>query len=325
MAVDLRSRRPGSSLYLVTTPNGEGLAGNVGSLRAGRARPSGLARNVLSPPRIARRRRASRAGRVVQLARRLSSPGRARPRRARAPLRHHRQCRPLVVRAGRRARAGRRILRQPPRAQPHRRHDRHGAHHHGRRSCRPAAGRRHRRRARPARRQRQRHARAHRGVDARSQGGFRQHRPRSEDAADAAAQSLRAGAAQAEQRSRIPRGAGIDDRGIRRAHPHLRCAVDDRARRIRPGARQYDRVRRRRDRPRCRRALRAAGRARRALRSRSMPPAAAPVRGNRELVSQALANLVDNAIKYAARTATSSTASRRRSWSEPATRASASC
>ncbi len=30
-----------------------------------------------------------------------------------------------------------------------------------------------------------------------------------------------------------------------------------------------------------------------------MPSAAAPVRGNRELVSQALANLVDNAIKYA--------------------------
>src|SRR5205823_3571306 len=29
-------------------------------------------------------------------------------------------------------------------------------------------------------------------------------------------------------------------------------------------------------------------------------PTAAPVRGNRELVSQALANLVDNAIKYAA-------------------------
>jgi signal transduction histidine kinase len=29
-------------------------------------------------------------------------------------------------------------------------------------------------------------------------------------------------------------------------------------------------------------------------------PAPAPVRGNRELVSQALANLVDNAIKYAA-------------------------
>jgi signal transduction histidine kinase len=32
IVVDLRSRRPGSSLYLVTTATGEGLAGNVGSL-----------------------------------------------------------------------------------------------------------------------------------------------------------------------------------------------------------------------------------------------------------------------------------------------------
>jgi hypothetical protein len=35
IGVDLRSRRPGSSLYLVTTPSGEGLAGNVGSLEPG--------------------------------------------------------------------------------------------------------------------------------------------------------------------------------------------------------------------------------------------------------------------------------------------------
>jgi signal transduction histidine kinase len=34
-AVDVRSHRPGSSLYLVTTPMGEGLAGNVGSLEPG--------------------------------------------------------------------------------------------------------------------------------------------------------------------------------------------------------------------------------------------------------------------------------------------------
>jgi hypothetical protein len=34
-SVELRSRRPGSSLYLVTTPNGEGLAGNVGALEPG--------------------------------------------------------------------------------------------------------------------------------------------------------------------------------------------------------------------------------------------------------------------------------------------------
>jgi signal transduction histidine kinase len=33
--VDVRSRRPGSSLYLLTTPSGEGLAGNVGSLEPG--------------------------------------------------------------------------------------------------------------------------------------------------------------------------------------------------------------------------------------------------------------------------------------------------
>jgi hypothetical protein len=35
LVLDLRSRRPGSSLYLVTTPTGEGLAGNVGSLETG--------------------------------------------------------------------------------------------------------------------------------------------------------------------------------------------------------------------------------------------------------------------------------------------------
>jgi signal transduction histidine kinase len=38
--VEARSRRPGSSLYLVTTPTGEGLAGNVGSL------PRGVMNNI---------------------------------------------------------------------------------------------------------------------------------------------------------------------------------------------------------------------------------------------------------------------------------------
>src|ERR1700691_1600439 len=33
--LDLRARRPGSSLYLLTTPSGEGLAGNVSSLEPG--------------------------------------------------------------------------------------------------------------------------------------------------------------------------------------------------------------------------------------------------------------------------------------------------
>ena len=40
-AVELRSRRPGSSLYLVTTPNGEGLAGNVAALQPGALSHSG--------------------------------------------------------------------------------------------------------------------------------------------------------------------------------------------------------------------------------------------------------------------------------------------
>jgi signal transduction histidine kinase len=35
LVIDARARRPGSSLYLVTTPAGEGLAGNVGSLAHG--------------------------------------------------------------------------------------------------------------------------------------------------------------------------------------------------------------------------------------------------------------------------------------------------
>src|SRR5690349_8099114 len=35
LLVDARSRRPGSNLYLVTTPAGVGLAGNVGTLEAG--------------------------------------------------------------------------------------------------------------------------------------------------------------------------------------------------------------------------------------------------------------------------------------------------
>src|SRR5258705_8417205 len=41
--VDARSRRPGSSLYLVTTRAGEGLAGNVGSLATGILEKSGWA------------------------------------------------------------------------------------------------------------------------------------------------------------------------------------------------------------------------------------------------------------------------------------------
>ncbi len=52
--------------------------------------------------------------------------------------------------------------------------------------------------------------------------------------------------AQIRQRGRLPRGAGAHHRRIRCADPHLQRAADDRAGRIRPGARRHDRLRRRR-------------------------------------------------------------------------------
>ena len=49
--VDTRARRPGSSLYLVTTNAGEGLAGNVGSLPPGLLEKRRLERNRIPPLR----------------------------------------------------------------------------------------------------------------------------------------------------------------------------------------------------------------------------------------------------------------------------------
>ena len=69
LIVENRSRRPGSSLYLVTAPTGEALAGNVGSLAPGVLDKTGWSRDRLSPARRAGDRRAQRAG-----ARRRSSP-----------------------------------------------------------------------------------------------------------------------------------------------------------------------------------------------------------------------------------------------------------
>ena len=44
--IESRSRRPGSNLYLVTTPNGDGLAGNVGSLPTGVVDKPGVSETV---------------------------------------------------------------------------------------------------------------------------------------------------------------------------------------------------------------------------------------------------------------------------------------
>ena len=86
--VDVRSRRPGSSLYLVTTPTGEGLAGNVGSLEPGILEIPGLGRDCLPPPRRAGNGRAQCAGAGVAAARRHPAAGGARPRRARTHVPH---------------------------------------------------------------------------------------------------------------------------------------------------------------------------------------------------------------------------------------------
>ena len=139
--VDARSRRPGSSLYLVTTRAGEGLAGNVGSLATGILETPGWTETAyrrLDDPDGARAR-GSDPG--VSIAVRLSSPGRTRPRRARAPARYRARRRALVIGDRHRARRRRRLLRDPASAQARGRDDGHDAQDHGRRSRRAPSGR----------------------------------------------------------------------------------------------------------------------------------------------------------------------------------------
>ena len=176
LVIEQRSRRPGSSLYLVTTPTGEGLAGNVGALAPGILDKPGWIETAYRRIEETETADTSRAGAGVHAAGRLSSAGRARSRRTRAHFRHRRGGRALVGGDRHHPRHRRRRLRHPPRAQARRRHDADGADHHGRRSVRPAAGRRLRRRTRSAGAQSQRHAGAHRGADARPQGSLRQRR-----------------------------------------------------------------------------------------------------------------------------------------------------
>src|SRR5258705_5577018 len=55
LVVDSRSRRPGSSLYLVTTPTREGLAGNIGSLATRILQNPRLDEHPYRPPHEVRR------------------------------------------------------------------------------------------------------------------------------------------------------------------------------------------------------------------------------------------------------------------------------
>ena len=139
---------------------------------------------------------------------------------------------------------------------------------------------------------------AHRGADGGPARGVRQHRPRPQDAAHPPAQPRRGGAAEPGRRCLLPRGAGQDHRGGRRADQDLQLAAADRAARGRarsprawcPSTRHRSSA----TSPSCT----SRSPRRRACVWRSRPPRGLRSIANRELVSQAVANLVDNAIKY---------------------------
>ena len=60
--IENRALRPGANLYLVTTPAGQAVAGNVGSLAPGVMASHGLVRDRLPAARRAGQPRPSRAG-----------------------------------------------------------------------------------------------------------------------------------------------------------------------------------------------------------------------------------------------------------------------
>ena len=116
IVVDARARRPGSSLYLVTTFAGESLAGNVTALPPGHSIiPAGPKRAIAGSMKLSRRAsRAPCAGARVSIAGRFSPAGRPRSRRARASLQHRAFGGPLVDCDRDRARACRRTVRHSP-------------------------------------------------------------------------------------------------------------------------------------------------------------------------------------------------------------------
>ncbi len=161
--IESRSAQPGSSLYLVTTAAGEGLAGNVGYLPTGTLEKPGWLETEY-------RRHDDPASSHHALVRVFQLPGGFRMLVGRdlddreKVLQHRHRRWPLVARAGGGARAGWRVLRDAARVAARRCHDRDHPHDRGRRSQRAAVRRRHRRRVRPAGGKPQRHAGAHRSA-----------------------------------------------------------------------------------------------------------------------------------------------------------------
>ncbi len=81
-SIEARARRPGSSLYLLTTFNGDALAGNVTSLSPGILDSPGWNETTYRRLEETDTARHPALVRVFQLSGRISSLGRPRPRRA---------------------------------------------------------------------------------------------------------------------------------------------------------------------------------------------------------------------------------------------------
>ena len=212
--IEQRSRQPGANLYLIADANGRILTGNVESLEPGVLEAEGWTGEPFSYQRYGEgitERRAPSVSELeappaatvtrhaaIALVSRLPNQmivlvGRdlGEPERFRVVVR-----RALIV--GARHDGARRtadlVFRRPPRPEAHRQRFGRRPAHHGRRPVRPAAGDRRRRRVRPPVGKPQRHADQDRRAERGPEAGLRQHRPRSEDAADPAAQPRRGGA-----------------------------------------------------------------------------------------------------------------------------------
>ena len=158
------------------------------------------------------------------------------------------------------------------------------------------------------------------------EGSLRQYRARSQDAAHPPAQSLRGGAAHRQERrpNTAPRWKHTieESDGLIRTFNALLMIARAESGQARDDMSEFDAAEIARDVGELYEPL--AEEKGIALKVEADAPA--PVKGNRELVSQALANLVDNAIKYAEPAMPSRpTARRRKSWCARSTRATAFC
>ncbi len=164
--VERRSRMPGASLYLVTTPAGERVAGNIGALPPGVLdRPGQFETNYgrtdddpdATPNRAIVRVYLLPAGFRLLVGRDVEERS-----RLREAIQNAFGSSLILVGASRRRR---RLVHHAPRAEARRRHDGDDPYHHGGRSRRTAARRRHGRRARSPGSEPQCHARPYRRAD----------------------------------------------------------------------------------------------------------------------------------------------------------------